>query len=192
MREEVAQNSDLSTMECNSFSRNMCRLRQVPGRKSRASRMSGAGRTNKKRPVFRRKRAVLITGSPGRTRTADRVVNSHLLYRLSYRGLYRDEILCLVPQNGLEFKRQTACSQSPQSRRARIYRGACRVSTFFSRWPAPSDAVPEVMRTFHQVTAKMVCSQRILTPIKIRMMPPAISIFFSKKWPTRRPRRMPR
>ena len=25
-------------------------------------------------------------GSPGRTRTADPVVNSHLLYRLSYRG----------------------------------------------------------------------------------------------------------
>ena len=25
-------------------------------------------------------------GSPGRTRTADRVVNSHLLYQLSYRG----------------------------------------------------------------------------------------------------------
>ena len=26
-------------------------------------------------------------GSPGRTRTSDRVVNSHLLYRLSYRGI---------------------------------------------------------------------------------------------------------
>jgi hypothetical protein len=26
------------------------------------------------------------TGSPGRTRTADKVVNSHLLYQLSYRG----------------------------------------------------------------------------------------------------------
>ena len=25
-------------------------------------------------------------GSPGRTRTSDRVVNSHLLYQLSYRG----------------------------------------------------------------------------------------------------------
>ena len=30
--------------------------------------------------------AILIAGSPGRTRTSDRVVNSHLLYRLSYRG----------------------------------------------------------------------------------------------------------
>ena len=27
-----------------------------------------------------------LSGSPGRTRTADRVVNSHLLYQLSYRG----------------------------------------------------------------------------------------------------------
>ena len=26
-------------------------------------------------------------GSPGRTRTADKVVNSHLLYQLSYRGI---------------------------------------------------------------------------------------------------------
>lgn|GEM_PF-6586054 len=26
------------------------------------------------------------SGSPGRTRTSDRVVNSHLLYQLSYRG----------------------------------------------------------------------------------------------------------
>ena len=28
----------------------------------------------------------LFSGSPGRTRTADKVVNSHLLYQLSYRG----------------------------------------------------------------------------------------------------------
>jgi hypothetical protein len=28
-------------------------------------------------------------GSPGRTRTADPVINSHLLYRLSYRGIVR-------------------------------------------------------------------------------------------------------
>jgi hypothetical protein len=30
---------------------------------------------------------LIFHGSPGRTRTADKVVNSHLLYRLSYRGL---------------------------------------------------------------------------------------------------------
>ncbi len=28
-----------------------------------------------------------LNGSPGRTRTSDKVVNSHLLYRLSYRGI---------------------------------------------------------------------------------------------------------
>jgi hypothetical protein len=28
-------------------------------------------------------------GSPGGTRTPDQVVNSHLLYRLSYRGVYQ-------------------------------------------------------------------------------------------------------
>ena len=28
-----------------------------------------------------------LFGSPGRTRTADKVVNSHLLYQLSYRGI---------------------------------------------------------------------------------------------------------
>jgi hypothetical protein len=33
--------------------------------------------------------AILIAGSPGRTRTSDRVVNSHLLYRLSYRGKFQ-------------------------------------------------------------------------------------------------------
>ncbi len=33
--------------------------------------------------------AVKRNGSPGRTRTSDRVVNSHLLYQLSYRGTRR-------------------------------------------------------------------------------------------------------
>ncbi len=32
-------------------------------------------------------------GSPGQVRTADRVVNSHLLYRLSYRGSEERQIL---------------------------------------------------------------------------------------------------
>ncbi len=30
--------------------------------------------------------AFVIFGSPGRARTADPVINSHLLYQLSYRG----------------------------------------------------------------------------------------------------------
>ena len=34
-----------------------------------------------------KKTALVHSGSPGRTRTADRVVNSHLLYQLSYRGI---------------------------------------------------------------------------------------------------------
>jgi hypothetical protein len=33
------------------------------------------------------KRRFLKGGSPGRTRTADLVINSHPLYRLSYRGI---------------------------------------------------------------------------------------------------------
>ncbi len=35
----------------------------------------------------------LFIGSPGRIRTADPMINSHLLYRLSYRGI---NFLCLV------------------------------------------------------------------------------------------------
>lgn len=32
-------------------------------------------------------------GSPGRARTADLVINSHPLYRLSYRGMVKRRIL---------------------------------------------------------------------------------------------------
>ena len=35
-----------------------------------------------------------ISGSPGRIRTADKVVNSHLLYQLSYRGTQCRNRLC--------------------------------------------------------------------------------------------------
>ena len=38
------------------------------------------------RPLERSPTAFLRSGSPGRTRTSDPVVNSHLLYQLSYRG----------------------------------------------------------------------------------------------------------
>jgi hypothetical protein len=44
------------------------------------------GPTNKQRPLPLRKVAFVQTGSPGRTRTSDQVVNSHSLCRLSYRG----------------------------------------------------------------------------------------------------------
>ncbi len=33
-----------------------------------------------------------LIGSPGQTRTADKLVNSQLLYRLSYRGPFRELI----------------------------------------------------------------------------------------------------
>ena len=42
-----------------------------------------------KRPLETPPTAFLITGSPGRTRTSDQVVNSHPLCRLSYRGTGR-------------------------------------------------------------------------------------------------------
>ena len=40
---------------------------------------------NEKSPVYKKTR-LYINGSSGGTRTPDRVVNSHLLYQLSYRG----------------------------------------------------------------------------------------------------------
>ena len=42
-----------------------------------------------------------IFGSPGRTRTADPVINSHLLYRLSYRGIILIASLHSMIQAGL-------------------------------------------------------------------------------------------
>jgi hypothetical protein len=40
-----------------------------------------------KRGVGQLSQPLIFIGSPGRTRTADKVVNSHPLYQLSYRGL---------------------------------------------------------------------------------------------------------
>ena len=40
----------------------------------------------KKAPARERRGLSFSSGSPRRTRTADPVINSHLLYRLSYRG----------------------------------------------------------------------------------------------------------
>ena len=45
------------------------------------------GPTNERRPLYLRKVAFVIIGSPARTRTTDKVINSHLLYRLSYWGM---------------------------------------------------------------------------------------------------------
>jgi hypothetical protein len=41
----------------------------------------------RKKAAFHAKAAFVQFGSPARTRTTDKVVNSHLLYRLSYWGM---------------------------------------------------------------------------------------------------------
>ena len=43
-----------------------------------------------------------LHGSPGRTRTSDRVVNSHLLYQLSYRGIAKITERLLPPFSRVE------------------------------------------------------------------------------------------
>ncbi len=49
--------------------------------------------------------AGFLNGSPGRTRTSDKVVNSHLLYQLSYRGLGAR----LYKMDGRRFKLVLSC-----------------------------------------------------------------------------------
>lgn len=52
----------------------------------------GLTHTNKKSPIFSMKRSGLVFfGSSSKTRTCDKVVNSHLLYQLSYRGLKKKQ-----------------------------------------------------------------------------------------------------
>jgi hypothetical protein len=41
---------------------------------------------DREKAVLQKKHGLFRTGSPGGTRTPDKVVNSHLLYQLSYRG----------------------------------------------------------------------------------------------------------
>ena len=55
----------------------------------RSSTIIGAqsGHTCKRQRASASAPALVCYGSPGRTRTSDRVINSHLLYQLSYRGL---------------------------------------------------------------------------------------------------------
>lgn len=45
--------------------------------------------SGEKKPATGTLKLVFGSGSPRRTRTADPVINSHLLYRLSYRGRVR-------------------------------------------------------------------------------------------------------
>ena len=74
--------------------------------------------TMKKTARFLLQNRACISGSPGRTRTADKVVNSHLLYLLSYRGL--------------ESFTEPQCVSSSKSCSARMYTDGWGVSTFFS------------------------------------------------------------
>ncbi len=56
--------------------------------RGRSEKKGRAGaRTPKTEPSECRVLPMVSNGSPGRTRTADKVVNSHLLYQLSYRGI---------------------------------------------------------------------------------------------------------
>jgi len=54
-------------------------------------RSGGYARTRHEKGHPRRWPKFMFSGSPGRTRTADLVINSHPLYRLSYRGMGRRE-----------------------------------------------------------------------------------------------------
>ncbi len=56
----------------------------------------------KKKARFARALVLYRIGSPGRARTADPVINSHLLYRLSYRGkdISSLTLFCFIRKNG--------------------------------------------------------------------------------------------
>jgi hypothetical protein len=47
----------------------------------------------KKKAANSKLTAFFLYGSPARTRTRDRVVNSHLLYQLSYWGLFSKNLI---------------------------------------------------------------------------------------------------
>lgn len=55
--------------------------------KSRTAFPGGRGLARLKHRTYNRLKLAEEIGSPGRTRTADPVINSHLLYQLSYRGV---------------------------------------------------------------------------------------------------------
>ncbi len=54
----------------------------------------------------------LVNGSPGRTRTADPVINSHLLYQLSYRGILTLELAILPNFLGVGQADRVFCRRS--------------------------------------------------------------------------------
>ena len=46
----------------------------------------------------------MSAGSAGRTRTCDKVVNSHLLYQLSYRGTVGHDVLVQAPEDLVDLR----------------------------------------------------------------------------------------
>ena len=76
---------------------------------------------------------LILLSSPGRTRTADQVVNSHPLYRLSYRGIYFDSNVFYTVSEKRNFSKITCSSQATHgnmsSHRSNISIGFHRNST---------------------------------------------------------------
>ncbi len=69
-------------------------------------------------------------GSPGRARTADLMINSHPLYRLSYRGMRRN--LKLIPLMGQEgegkFSFSSSLKAAYRQKRCRRSMASCKIS----------------------------------------------------------------
>ena len=80
------------------------RISEITGKWDRVEKKECAGFFNKKARPFKKKAGLLFFGSPARTRTADPVVNSHLLCRLSYWGSVFERIAYLIG-NGSKVKR---------------------------------------------------------------------------------------
>ena len=86
--------------------------------------LSGNHRKKKARSFPGKDRAWDFFGSSSKTRTCDKVVNSHLLYQLSYRGL-KQQILRILSH---------ISSDSGQPVGARIYTTKTGLSIFFYWW----------------------------------------------------------
>jgi hypothetical protein len=66
----------------------------------------------------------LFCGSSGGTRTPDRVVNSHLLYRLSYRGMNKNEIYSMraLQSTGISSTRDTRVAKAIKHKKIAVPR----------------------------------------------------------------------
>jgi hypothetical protein len=63
-----------------------------------------------KKAISRVKSGLSESGSPGGTRTPDQLVNSQLLYRLSYRGITDYFSMCAAPDKSLPPRLVASCS----------------------------------------------------------------------------------